>query len=66
MDEAVGLRWEAALERACGEVVLHFRQGHAVGLKLGGRMLSPRADETWRRQLLDLLALAPRRRRDQA
>ena len=56
-----GPAWEAALSRATGAVVRHFRLGHAVGLAMGGRRLSPAPGELWRRHLLGLLAVAPTR-----
>jgi hypothetical protein len=40
--------------------VRHFSRGHAVGLRLGGEELPPRAGAGWRRRLLTALADAPR------
>ncbi len=59
--ERHGEAWERALERATGQIVRHFRWGHAVGLRMEGRTFAPRTGPHWRRRLLELLALAPDR-----
>lgn len=59
--EAAGALWESHLSRATGQILHHFRLGHAVGLRLGGSTLRPRAGDPWRRDLLCQLARAPRR-----
>ena len=53
-----GEAWERALAEATGQVVRHFRWGHAVGLRLDGRTLAPRSGPSWRRRLLERLAVA--------
>jgi uncharacterized protein (DUF58 family) len=59
--ETNGPAWERSLSRAAGQVLHHTGVGHAVGLRLGGRVLPPRTGDPWRRHLLGLLARAPRR-----
>lgn len=59
--EVRGRAWEDALDRASGQIVRHFRWGHAVGLRMEGRTLPPGSGPHWRRRLLELLALAPDR-----
>jgi uncharacterized protein (DUF58 family) len=59
--ERNGTAWERSLSRAAGQVVHHTGVGHAVGLRMAGRVLGPRTGDAWRRHLLGLLARAPRR-----
>ena len=60
--EGRGEVWERSLRAATAGVERHFRDGAAVGLRLEGELLVPRADRDWRRVLLERLALAGRRR----
>lgn len=59
--ERDGPAWERSLSRAAGQVMHHAGAGHAVGLRMGGRVLAARTGDAWRRHLLGLLARAPRR-----
>lgn len=61
VQDAAGEAWEANLSRATGQILWHFRLGHAVGLRLAGPTVRPRTGEAWRRDLLARLARAPRR-----
>lgn len=61
--EHSGTAWERSLSRAAGQVVHHSTVGHAVGLRMAGRVFGPRTGDAWRRHLLGLLARAPRRGR---
>lgn len=59
VESGSGAAWEPAIARATGQVVRHFLAGHAVGLRIDGRLAPPRSGAVWRRHLLSLLALAP-------
>ncbi|MCB9684319.1 MAG: DUF58 domain-containing protein [Alphaproteobacteria bacterium] len=66
---AVGLGWERELSRAAGEVGRAFQHGRKVGLRLPGpqaQRLEPQGGPAWRRTLLEVLALQPRRVDDRA
>lgn len=63
VEDVQGPLWEHQLGRATGQLVAHFRRGQSVGLRLLGRTHPPRPGDAWRRHLLALLALAPRRER---
>lgn len=61
---AVGLGWERELSRAAGEIGRAFQHGRKVGLRLPApqdRRFEPQAGPAWRRTLLEVLALQPRR-----
>ncbi|MEQ1502684.1 MAG: DUF58 domain-containing protein [Myxococcota bacterium] len=63
---ARGAQWERELSRACGEVHRAVQLGRKVGLRLPAvgevpaRALAPSGGATWRRTLLEALALLPR------
>ena len=61
--EGSGQGWERSLSRAAGQVQHHSSVGHAVGMRFSGRVLPARTGDGWRRHLLGLLALTPRRGR---
>jgi len=60
-----GREWERELSRACGEIQRATSRGEAVGLRIPGTTssepvrLAPALGASWRRRLLDALALAP-------
>lgn len=62
-----GEAWEREVSRACGEVHRALERGDAVGLvvpadaRLPGVALRPATGRTWRRHLLDALAMLPER-----
>lgn len=63
---ATGANWERELSRACGEIHRALQLGRKVGLVLPtvgdepSRTLPPSVGGTWRRTLLEALALLPR------
>lgn len=56
-----GLAWERELSLAAGHVLRAGRIGARVGLEMAGERYPPQAGLAWRRELLELLALAPER-----
>ncbi|MCO4745095.1 MAG: DUF58 domain-containing protein [Proteobacteria bacterium] len=54
-------QWERELSRACGAVLAGFREGYAVGLRLGDARLAPERGGAWRRRLLGALGTAETR-----